>query len=144
MNVELRSPSEEEMKQIRIFIHAMELDDRNLEASQFTAAYNKGKLIGFGRLRDFGNCTELCSLGVIDPYRNKGVGKALVKALVDRSRNDLYLVCIIADYFIPLGFQVTEEYPGPITGKLNYCREALHVPETYVVMKYSPDFLQAK
>jgi len=100
------------------------------------AKYN-GELVGFGRIRRRENCYELCSLGVIEPERLKGVGKQLVQSLIRTAKQPLYLVCIIPEYFKPFGFVVVDEYPESMHEKLNYCTSELVVPEKYVVMKYT-------
>ena len=102
----------------------------------FLIALSNDELVGFGRIRDRENCYELCSLGVIEPERFKGVGKQLVQSLIKQSGKPLYLVCIIPEYFKPFGFVVVEEYPDAMKEKLHYCTSELVVPEKYVVMKY--------
>jgi N-acetylglutamate synthase-like GNAT family acetyltransferase len=130
----LRAPSIQEFQQIRNFIAEFELDDRSLQPEEFTAAFRGDELVGFGRLRSHPGCTELCSLGVVTQHRRKGIGKAIVKELIRRSPGDLYLVCIIPEFFTPFGFSITGNHPSPIADKLNYCASELVVPETYVAM----------
>ena len=103
----------------------------------FLIALNNDELVGFGRIRNRENCYELCSLGVIEPERLKGVGKQLVQSLIKKAKQPLYLVCIIPEYFEPFGFVVVEQYPDAMQEKLNYCTSELVVPEKYVVMKYN-------
>lgn len=115
-----------------------ELDNRNLMAEQFLVARQEDQTVGFGRIREYAHCSELCSLGVIEPERNKGIGSLLVKSLIQKTTLPLYLVCIIPDFFKPFGFIETNDYPLELQHKLDYCTSELVVPETYVVMKYSP------
>ena len=132
-----RTPSEKEFLQIRNYIQQFELDDRNLKKEEFTAAFRVNELVGFGRLRKHSDCTELCSLGVVTQHRRKGIGKAIVKELIQRTNNSIHLVCIIPYFFEPLGFQIVANYPWAIQDKLNYCIQELVVPETYVVMWFN-------
>lgn len=134
----LTEPSSPQFEQICQLIAALELDDRELHSTQFIAATSSGVLCGFGRIRNYKTCSELCSLGVIEPQRHKGIGRLLVKNLVTKATQPLYLVCIIPGFFEPLGFRIIHEYPAEIRDKLEYCREALSVPEEYVVMHYEP------
>ncbi|MBL7884352.1 MAG: GNAT family N-acetyltransferase [Bacteroidia bacterium] len=136
MNLELKTPNKIEFEQIRNYIREFELDNRELKQDQFVAAYRNNELVGFGRLRERGDCTELCSLGVITTERRKGIGKAIVKELLKRSKEELYLVCIIPDFFAPFKFQETLYYPKSIQEKIDYCTAELIVPEKYVAMKY--------
>jgi N-acetylglutamate synthase-like GNAT family acetyltransferase len=135
MELTLRNPTEKEFQQICSYIRDFELDDRDLQLQQFVAAFRNNELVGFGRLREHSDCTELCSLGVITPLRRKGIGKAIVKELVKRAGTKLYLVCIIPDFFTPFDFKITSTYPFAIGDKLNYCTEQLVVREAYVAME---------
>ena len=78
----------------------------------------------------------MCSLGVIELERLKGVGKQIVQALTQKVEKPLYLVCIIPKFFEPLGFVLVDVFPEAMQEKLNYCTSELVVPEKYVVMKY--------
>lgn len=137
MEFTLKQPTEIEFEQITNYINQFELDNRKLQKEDFILAVDTNhEILGFGRLRKHKNCSELCSLGVITPHRLKGIGKAIVKELVKSSNNSIFLVCIIPDFFNPLGFSLTKDYPPCINDKINYCTEELVVPETYVAMKY--------
>lgn len=81
----------------------------------------------------------MCSLGVIEPERLKGVGKQLVQALIQKADSPLFLVCIIPSFFSPFGFITVSEYPEEMQEKLNYCTSELVVPEKYIVMKYQKE-----
>lgn len=103
---------------------------------EFLVVTENHELLGFGRIRNYTNCSELCSLGVVEPERLKGIGKELVKQLILKAEQSLYLVCIIPEYFERIGFKIVTEYPPEMADKLNYCTAELVVPENYVVMKY--------
>lgn len=122
---------------IKEFIKQFELDSRELRVDQFLVAKHNNEMLGFGRIRQHNDCAELCSLGVVEPERLKGVGKRLVKELTKKNPNNLYLVCIIPDFFEPLGFKQVSQYPQAMQQKLDYCTSELVVPEPYVVMKYN-------
>lgn len=137
MNLELREPTFKEFEQIQNYISDFELDNRSLKQDEFIAAFRNNELVGFGRIRTYADCSELCSLGVVTIHRRKGIGKALVKALMKKAKAPLYLVCIIPDFFIPLNFIVVEkDIPESIKEKIRYCTSELTVPEKYVAMKY--------
>lgn len=135
MDIIIKIPSEKEFQQICNYIREFELDDRGLKQEEFIAAFRNNELVGFGRLRKHSDSTELCSLGVVTPHRRQGIGKALVKELILRSASELYLVCIIPEFFTPFGFAIVAEFPTAIQEKLDYCTDCLVVPEKYVVMK---------
>ncbi|MBI3520731.1 MAG: GNAT family N-acetyltransferase [Bacteroidetes bacterium] len=122
---------------IKEFIRQFELDNRALLSHQFLVAKENNEVLGFGRIREHEDCSELCSLGVTEPKRLQGIGKQLVKALILKAQQPLYLVCIIPDFFIPFGFTVVSHYPNALEEKVQYCTSELIVPEKYVVMKYT-------
>lgn len=122
------------MEEVASYISEYELDDRSLKKEEFTIARREGKIVGFGRLRKHADCLELCSLGVVTPFRRQGIGKAIVKEIIRRAGGRLYLVCIIPEYFEPMGFKVTGNYPAAIGNKLSFCTTQLVVPEKYCAM----------
>lgn len=130
-------PTQNEFEHISRLIKQFELDDRNLHYKQFLAGFIQNELVGFGRLRTFDSCTELCSLGVTEPQRFKGIGTQLVNRLIAEATKPLYLVCIIPDYFKPFGFKTVSSYPVELQHKLDYCTAELVVPESYVVMRHT-------
>ncbi len=140
LNVIIQPCTSLQFEEIKKYISLFELDSRQLSAEQFLVAVKNNRLIGFGRIREYENCSELCSLGVIEPERNKGVGKALTQELIKKARKKLFLVCIIPEYFEKLGFEITYNYPNPIADKLNYCRNSLPVEENYVAMELIKEF----
>ena len=135
MDLIIQPCSDLHFEAVRACIKEFELDNRQLEQHEFLIALYNNKLAGFGRIREHNNCSEMCSLGIVAPARSKGIGKKLVKALAQKARQDLFLVCIIPGYFAELGFYETKEYPAAIKNKLDYCTDNLPVHEKYVVMK---------
>lgn len=136
MEFSLRSPSNKEFQTICEFIKEFELDNRDLKKQQFILAADGDQVLGFGRMRKHKDCEELCSLGVVASHRMNGIGKAIVQELIKSSTDAVFLVCIIPDFFIPLGFCVTEKYPASVRDKINYCTQELVVPESYVAMVF--------
>lgn len=112
----------------------MELDNRDLKVEEFLVMKSEEDVVGFGRIREFNGFSELCSMGILEHVRSKGLGAAMVRALCKKATQSLYLACIIPDYFSQLGFNVCNTYPELMQDKLDYCTESLPVPEPYVVM----------
>jgi N-acetylglutamate synthase-like GNAT family acetyltransferase len=135
MNFQIRECIVEELNILKNYISQFELDDRSLHHSEFLVAEQNKNIIGFGRIREHKGCSELCSLGVIHPERNKGVGKTLTKALIQKAKQPLYLACIIPNYFEPFGFKICDDYPVELKDKLDYCTKELVVHATYVIMQ---------
>lgn len=120
---------------IKEYIQKFDLDNREMFYDQFTVAKRNDQLLGFGRIRKHNGCDEFCSLGVIESKRFNGIATALVQARIQIATQPIYLVCIIPEFFEPLGFHIVTEYPKEIQDKLDYCKSELAVEENYVVMK---------
>jgi N-acetylglutamate synthase-like GNAT family acetyltransferase len=103
---------------------------------QFLLAKNADALIGFARLRKHSSCDEYCTLGVLESERSQGIAKKITEAIIKKSTQDLYLVCVIPQYFENLNFKIVNEYPLELKKKLDYCLSELTVEENYVVMKH--------
>jgi len=135
LNVDISACSENDFQHVKKLIAEFCLDDNDLKAEQFLIAIAEGKLVGFGRLRQYPGCCELCSLGVAEDLRSKGIGSALSKALIKKSTSDLYTVTIIPAFFSRFGFKKVSDFPSELAIKQSYCTSTLTVPETYVVMQ---------
>lgn len=129
-------PNSSEFDSVKVHLSEFELDDREIKKEQFLIVKKDDTLVAFCRMRKHKGCDELCSLGVIPSNRGNGYAKLLLRELISRSDQPLYLACIIPQFFEPLGFQTTNEYPVELSDKLNYCSSELMVPEKYVVMRY--------
>ena len=138
--IAINRPNQKDFENIKKYIQTFELDNRGLEMDQFLVAKQNHDIVGFGRIREYEGSCELCSLGVIEPERNRGIGKEITKHLIQKANQPLYLVCIIPDFFKPFGFKEVSDYPEELGNKLHYCTSELVVPETYVVMKHTPLF----
>lgn len=120
---------------VKKYITDFELDDRALIQEEFLTLSDSSQLLGFGRIREFSEFSELCSLGILQHQRAKKYGTFLCKALMQKTSKPLYLVCIIPKFFESLGFSICTQYPPEMLDKLNYCTQSLCVEESYVVMK---------
>lgn len=139
--VEIHPCSLKDFEAVQRYVNELHLDNREMQYHQFVVAFLKNTIIGFGRIREYDDSAEICSVGVLEPFRNKGVGKKLVYALIDNfyqnnkfNRKNLYVVTIIPPYFEKFGFEITEQFPKSINDKLQYCISHLSVPEKYAVM----------
>jgi N-acetylglutamate synthase-like GNAT family acetyltransferase len=133
-HIRITKAIEQDIDFIKQHIQLLDLDNRDLQFQQFVVAKLQDDIVGFGRIRKHKGCDEFCSLGIIEAYRNQGIAEALILAHIELSTQPIYLVCIIPEFFEPLGFTIVTEYPPEILDKLNYCISELTVPEPYVVM----------
>jgi N-acetylglutamate synthase-like GNAT family acetyltransferase len=135
LNIEITNCSATHFKLVKKYIKNFELDDRELKQKEFLVAISNGNLLGFGRIREHEGFSEMCSLGIIENAREKGIGKLISMALIKKATQSIYLACIIPNYFKALGFKVCRKFPEGMQQKLDYCTDSLPVPENYVVMK---------
>lgn len=75
-------------------------------------AAEKSDLIGFGGLRKTEDVYDIGCVVVAEKWRNKGVGTAVVKHLIDYSpANKVYVATNVVDYFLKPGFMETSTMP---------------------------------
>ncbi len=136
-HIQITKAIEQDFDFIKQHIQLFDLDNRDLQFQQFVVAKLDHNVVGFGRIRKHKGCDEFCSLGILESYRHQGIARALTLVCIELSTKPIYLVCIIPEFFEPLGFTIVTEYPPEILDKLNYCISELTVPEPYVVMTLS-------
>lgn len=128
--------SEKDFASVAQYIGVLHLDNNDLHFSQFLVVKHKKQIIGFGRLRNYSACNELCSLGVIDPFRHKGIGTKIARALIEKASKAVYVVTVIPEFFRQLGFKKTGVFPIEIAEKIKYCTGSLPVLAAYVAMRH--------
>lgn len=99
----------------------MDLDTELLSAGQFLVAKTGGSIIGIGRLRSYPDCTEVATVGVVDKFRNKGAGSGLVRELIKRGPAEIFVTCVIPDFFKRFGFETVKQYPPALQKKVDFC-----------------------
>lgn len=133
-NIHICNAIEQDFDFIKEHIQLFDLDNRDLQFQQFVVAKIDGIIVGFGRIRKHNGCDEFCSLGIVEAYRKIGIAESLIKVRIKLATQPIYLVCIIPEFFEPMGFRIVTEFPPEILDKLNYCKNELVVDEPYVVM----------
>ena len=102
---------------------------------QFVVAKHNDAIIGFGRLRSYPDCTEIATVGVIPEERNKGVGTAIVKELIQSGPSEIFVACVTPNFFGKLGFQAVKQYPSILQKKVDFCKLYGFKNEQIFVMK---------
>lgn len=135
----IRRAIESDVAQLSIAIKQMQLDDTQMDYHQFIIAELDGEFAGFGRIKEYNDAKELCSLGVLPKYRGKGISRLLIKELKTKAVvKPLHVVTIIPTLFKKFGFEEIIKYPNSLLPKINYCTNTLggcDNGEQYVVMK---------
>lgn len=100
------------------------LDGTDAKWHQFFVAKLNGKTVAFTRIIDRGESVELASMGVDYYQRKKGVGKKLLKFLIDKARElypekPIFGVTHRPGFLAPFGFKEVEEAPKTLKYKKN-------------------------
>ncbi|MBI5181939.1 MAG: GNAT family N-acetyltransferase [Nitrospirae bacterium] len=139
MSIFVRPAEYDDMPFIKECTEKFRLDDEDLDYRQFIVAVEGSEIVGFGRIRPHKEVYELGSVGVVEQQRNQGIGKMIVKYLIDKfPTNEVYITTDLIKYFERLGFKKIEPGPKELVEKLqrvckSKCREGA------VVMVYKRD-----
>ena len=86
----------------------IELDDDQFNAISVCAIMNE-MYVGTARYRETSSGIKLERFAVLHDYRGQGIGKALVKFMVDKidGKKKIYLHAqeAVVDFYLPLGFE---------------------------------------
>jgi N-acetylglutamate synthase-like GNAT family acetyltransferase len=91
----VRPARETEAAQIRDLIHLVGINPTGLDWRRFIVAVNdRDEMLGCGQLKPHGqDVLELASIAVYPEHQGKGVGRAIIEALLKDSPRPLYLMC---------------------------------------------------
>ena len=116
-------------------IEAMGLDDAAFRSRDYVIAVDEGSnnRAGFGRIRihkDPDAC-ELTGIGVLDGWRDQGVGAHVIERLLqkagDEGFEEVYSLTDQPEYLAQFGFEFAdlEDLPAPITERITEKRETV-------------------
>jgi len=117
----IRKANEKDLPHIVRLARKFDLDYEGMEADAFWVAEADGRIAGIVGLRRHSDCRELCSLGVDESFRGRGLGRELVQALIEATEGDIYLATIIPRYFEKAGFVRVSEFPISMVKKAEWC-----------------------
>ncbi len=125
---------------------SFDLDCEDLSWEQFIIAKSDDAIVGFGRLRDYpdpensgAGCTEVATVGVIHEERNKGIGTSIVNKLIQTGPKEIFVTCVIPNFFSRLGFEAVKQYPTVLQKKVDFCKLYDFCDEQIFVMKMVKD-----
>ncbi|MBI4947432.1 MAG: GNAT family N-acetyltransferase [Bacteroidetes bacterium] len=127
--------SESDLPVIELFAKSYDLDCEDLSWKQFIVAKNSDAIIGFGRLKTYPECTEIATVGVLPEERNKGVGLSIVKELIRIAPSEIFVTCVIPNFFHKAGFETVKQYPFVLQKKVDFCKLYDFSDEQIFVMK---------
>ena len=135
MNTQITPAIETDLDQVLFLAKSFDLDLNDCLLQQFVVAKKKETIIGFGRLRSYPQCTEVATVGVIPEERNKGIGTAIVRELIRLGPAEVYVTCVIPNFFRTLGFETLKQYPPVLQKKVDFCKLYDFSDEHIFVMK---------
>ena len=127
--------SEADGLKIRSLLQVLHLDQEDLNLQEFKVCKLGHELIAIGRIRQHDDCLELCSLGVDELHRGKGVGKLLIKALLSEQHQDVYVVTEIPGYFQEQGFKITDKVWTSLLLKQKRCVDQLACQKPVIMIR---------
>lgn len=119
MEIIVRPAQEPDIEKISLYIQAYNLDNEDLDYKKFLIAEISGEYAGFGRIKQYGDdIYEIASVGVIEKFRGKGVGKKIVAELINNTlAEEIWITTIIPEYFKQFGFEEDDNFPDEILSK---------------------------
>src|SRR5688572_26280351 len=118
--ITIRPATQADMSLLELLSKKFDLDCENMSWEQFVTAKRENEIIGFGRLRKYSGCTELATVGVVPQERKKGIGIAIVNELIRTGPNEIFVTCVIPDFFTRFGFKTVKEYPPVLQKKVDF------------------------
>lgn len=127
--------AEPDFARIEELARSFDLDWEDASWQQFVVAKKNDVIIGFGRLRRYAECYEIATVGVIPAERTKGVGSAIVRYLAGLGPREVFVTCVIPDFFSKLGFQKIKQYPAVLQKKVDFCKAYNFTDDQIFVMR---------
>jgi N-acetylglutamate synthase-like GNAT family acetyltransferase len=117
-----RNAKKADSPQILNLAKKLELDYSGMEADAFLVAEDSRKIVGICALKKHKDCLELCSLGVDENYRKRGLGKKLVLGVLKKAKSEVYLATIIPELFEKFSFEKSTQIPLSMVKKSDWCQ----------------------
>jgi N-acetylglutamate synthase-like GNAT family acetyltransferase len=118
----IRNAKKADSPQILNLAKKLELDYSGMEADDFLVAEDSRKIVGICALKKHKDCLELCSLGVDENHRKRGLGKKLVLGVLKKAKSEVYLATIIPELFEKFGFEKSTQIPLSMVKKSDWCQ----------------------
>jgi len=121
MAMTIRKATSDDQPQIDTLARKLGLDYEGMDEDAFWLAEAEGRIVGIVGLKKHADCHELCALGVDPSFRNKGLGRDLVQALLRSADRDIYLATIIPSFFKACGFEKASPVPQSMNKGPEWC-----------------------
>lgn len=120
--IQVRPARADEQPLIRRLVADARLDPTNLHWQNFLLAEVDGQVVGCGQIRRYPALRELGSMVVRRAYRKRGVGAALMQALLAQGQPPLFLECPVyrVSFYERFGFHLVGFTEIPWVLRLKY------------------------
>lgn len=117
----IRKARTSDFPQILALARKLNLDYSDMAADDFWVAAEGEQVFGICGLKKHSDCAELCSLGVEESRRGRGLGRRLVEAVLRAGQPEIYLATVIPGYFAGFGFREADSVPASMIKKADWC-----------------------
>jgi len=118
----VRRADKEDMPYIIRIAWRLALDYPGMENDTFFIAEERGKVVGIIGLKDLGDFLEVLAVGVLEEYREMGIGRKLVEEALKTVRGrQVYLLTAIPGFFESLGFEKANKVPEALKKDPSWC-----------------------
>jgi len=135
----IRKALKSDMEKMQPYMDEFRLDSWDFDCEKAFVYEVDKKIAGFGRFRNYGKYFEIATIGVLEPYRGRGIGKAIMKHLISIiPPGEIWLTTIIPDYFKKFGFiSINKNIPRSLELKAqNLCKKFNRPIEPLVFMYF--------
>jgi len=119
--MKIRAAGKADFVKVRALAASFNLDYEDMEDDVFWVAAEGRRIVGTCGLKKHSDCLELCSLGVAPDFRQRGLGRKLVGALLEATDDEIFLTTIIPGYFEKLGFEAAHPVPPSLFKAPEWC-----------------------
>lgn len=101
---------------IRRIVWRAQINPFDLDWQRFLVAEQNGKIVGVGQVKPHRDSSrELASIAVVPLHQGQGIGSDLVRALLAREQNTLFLTCRapLEAYYARFGFRRATDHGLP-------------------------------
>jgi N-acetylglutamate synthase-like GNAT family acetyltransferase len=127
--------SPDDWGKIQWLSESLGLDRHDMQLDQFKVCKQGEELLGIVRMKQHKDCLELCTLGVAEMHRGRGIGSSLVRSLLEDYPDEVYLVTEIPAYFQKLGFIPGGEHILSLNEKKDVCLHQLSCSQPVIMVK---------
>lgn len=104
----LRPTTQADEKIINRIVRAVGINPMSLDWRRFLVAEDDGQVVGIGQIKPHGDGSrELASIAVIPEHRGQGIASAIIRALLEKERGEIYLLCRneLESFYARFGFR---------------------------------------